>query len=238
MQQPLPHFFRPLFPALSFVNRRWLSTSLSVFLGLGCLTYYFASRPDAIAFVQAERTFAKWAASPQDELLFQEMTQALKRVPQLQQKYEPILIQKLIEGGKGAEALKTAHQSLELAKKEIPFHASYAETSLLIEQGLYQTSLERAVALKEEMGKQWDINRFTKEPMIGGALLYAHNLIRVACLHRELKNRPGEKAAWEELERLLHLEENSPLAQQILSSFHDKGVDLSDYILERKSALD
>jgi len=241
MEQELPHFFREKFFFLGnfpFLNRRWISATAAILAGLALLTYYFQSGPKAPAFAQAERIFAKWAASPQDEALFQEMTQALKKVPPLQQKYEAILAQKLIERGKGAEALRIAHHALELAREEAPFHAAFAETSLLIEQGEYQTSLERAVALKEQMVRECNVARFANDPMIGGSLLYAHNLLRVACLQQELKNRPGEKAAWEELEGFLNLKEDSPLSQYVLSSFHEKGIDLSHYIAERKSALE
>ncbi len=241
MNQELPHFFREKFPLLGdlpFFNRRALTATTAFLAGLAVLAYSLQSGPKAPAFAHAERMFAKWAASPQDEALFQEMTQALKKVPALQQKYEAILAQKLLEGGKGAEALRLAYHSLELAKEETPFHAAYAATSLLIEQGEYQTSLQQAVALKEQMARECDVARFAKDPMVGGSLLYAHNLLRIACLQQELGNRPGEKAAWEELEAFLNLKEDSPLSQYVLSGFHENGIDLSHYIAERKSALD
>ena len=72
---------------------------------------------------------------------------------------------------------------------------------------------------------------------MGGALLYAHNLLRVACLQQALGNAFGEEAAWEEFSAFLRLEKGSPLSDLILNSFREKGVDLSHYILERKSIL-
>jgi len=69
----------------------------------------------------------------------------------------------------------------------------------------------------------------------GGSLLYVHNLLRIACLQQELKNRPGERAAWEELENFLQTD--TQIAHTLLGSFSEKEVNLSQYITERKKTL-
>ena len=50
-------------------------------------------------------------------------------------------------------------------------------------------------------------------------------------LQQKLANRPGEKAAWEELERFLSG------SMDAVSCFKEKGVDLTHYIAERKKQL-
>jgi len=240
MEQDIPPFFKEKFlmlAGLSSDSRRWIYSAGTFFLGVCVLVIYFQSGPKAIAFARAQSLFAKWEASPQDPELFQEMSRALRKLPALQEKYQALIAQKLIEGGRGADAIKMAYGSLELAKNEVPWHASFAETSLLIEQGEYQKALERAVALKEQMGRESDISLFSGDRLVGGSVLYGYNLLRIACLQQELKNEPGERAGWEELDTFLKRKEGSPVFNILLSLFHEKGVDLSQYIAERKAAL-
>ncbi len=201
----------------------------SVIAGIVILVAYFQSGPNAMKYAEAEGVFAKWFASPQDETLYKSMKEAIQSVPALQKKYEAAIAQKLIHTDKLDEALVMANRSLTRVKKETPFHTTYAMTSLIIEQGNFQEALEKAVTLKEQMG-----DSYLKEQK-GGSLLYAHNLLRIACLQQELNNRPGEKAALEELEALLQTE--SPAAQIFLGNFSEKEINLTQYIAERKKAL-
>jgi hypothetical protein len=94
-----------------------------------------------------------------------------------------------------------------------------------------------SVVLKEKMAKDGGVEKFSGEQLVGGAVLYAHNLLRIACLQQALKNKPGEMAAWEELESFLHLNEKSPVGHLILKNFQEKGLNLSNYIAERKKDL-
>ena len=237
MEQDLPAFFQGKFSIFDkFVDKRWISASAATLAGIAVLIFYFQSGPKAPDFAQAEALVAKWTALPEDAL-FQEMSRALRKVPALQQKYEPVIAQKLMEGGRGAEALQIAYRSLNLARGEIPYHSHFAETSLLIEQGEYQMALERAASLKERMGREFNVESFSGDRLVGGSLLFAHNLLRIACLQQELKNRPGEMAAWEELEGFLGKNQEGPTSHLLVSSFQEKGLDLTHYIAERKTLL-
>lgn len=202
---------------------------ISVIAGAAILIAYFQSGPNALKYAEAEGVFAEWFASPEDDALYKSMQEAIRNVPALQKKYEAAIAQKLINTDKLNEALVMANRSLFRVKEEAPFHATYAMTSLLIEQGGFQEALENAVALKEQMG-----DSFLTEQK-GGSLLYVHNLLRIACLQQELKNRHGERAAWEELEAIL-LTKSRPV-QMLQGSFSEKQVNLSQYIAERKKAL-
>lgn len=191
--------------------------STAVIAGVALLIGYFQSGPDARSYAEAETAFAKWEAALGDETLYGEMRKAVRKVPALGKKYEAVIAQKLLNSEKIDEALELAERSISRVEGEAPFHSQYARTSLLIEQGNYQEALENAVALKEMLAER-------------ESLLYAHNLLRIACLQQELKNRPGEKVAWEELETFLK-------GKSFLSNFTDKNVDLAQYIAERKKAL-
>lgn len=216
---------------LNFSERkRQIAFSItSVIAGGAILIGYSQMGPNAMNYAQAEEVFAKWATSPQDAVLYASMKEAMRNVPELQKKYEATIVQTLLNTDKLQDALSMAHSSLARVKDEVPFHAVYAQASLLIEQGNFQEALEKAVSLKEQMGPS-----FLKENK-AGALLYMHNLLRIACLHQELKNRPGERAAWEELESILQLE--SKPAQSLLGNFTEREVNLIQYIAERKKAL-
>lgn len=214
---------------LSERKKQIAMSAVSVIAGLAILIVYFQSGPNALKYAEAEEIFAKWVAAPDNDGLYQSMQSAIRNVPALQKKYEAVIAQKLINTDKLSEALVIANRSLMRVKEEVPFHATYAMTSLLIEQGNYQEALEKAVALKEKMGSSF----ITEQK--GGSLLYIHNLLRIACLQQQLKNRPGEKAAWEELEHLLSTK--SRPAQMLQGSFSEKQINLSQYIAERKKTL-
>jgi hypothetical protein len=214
---------------LSERKKQIIIGSSSVMAGVALLIGYFTTGPDALSYAKAEDAFAKWRDSPTDDGLYRGMMQAMSQVPALGEKYEAEIAQKLIDTNKLEDALVMANRSLSRVKDEAPFHTSFAENTFLIEQGSFQKALEMAVALKESMGRSY-LDQYK-----GGSLLYAHNLLRIAFLQQELKNRPGEKAAWEELEELL--DAKTPLAELVLASFSEKKINLSQYITERKKAL-
>ena len=54
-------------------------------------------------------------------------------------------------------------------------------------------------------------------------------------VQQELHNFPGEKAAWEELENFL--EKRVSIKRIVFENFRDSGLDLGDYILNRKILL-
>lgn len=203
--------------------------SVSVIAGVALLIAYFQSGPNALSYAKAEAAFSQWQDSPLEDELYLTMKSTIQDVPALEKKYEAVIAQKLMSTEKINEALLMANRSIERVKHDVPFHTAYGQTSLLIEQGSFQQALENAVALKEKMsGSDMSGSR-------PGSLLYAHNLLRIACLQQELNNRPGEKAAWEELEAFLQA--NSSVSELLMSSFSVKQVTLSQYIDSRKKAL-
>lgn len=216
-------------------KKKYLSSLSAFILGSAILIVYGQSGPSQETYLEAESAFEKWVASPKDEILFKNMQAALDKVPQLESKYNPIIAQTLLDraerSSEAERAISFALKSLGPIQQEAPFHAAYAANSLYIEKGAYQEALQRAVLLKEEMTKGCDLQKFKEEPRTGGSLLYAYNLVRIAFLQQKLANRPGEKAAW------LELEDFVPNSHALFANFREKGVDLTDYIAERKKQL-
>lgn len=210
-------------------KKRIVIGSASVVAGVAILIGYFNSGPKALQYAEAESAFAQWKKSPLDEKLYSSMKQALSSVPSIGKKYEATIAQKLLNTDRVEEALVMANRSIGRVKEEAPFHVTFAESSLLIEQGNFQQALENAVALKEEMGSSFSCADK------GGSLLYVHNLLRIACLQQALKNGPGEMVAWEELEKFLQA--NKRLSKVLLGNFSSKEVDLTQYIQMRKKEL-
>lgn len=193
-----------------------------VTFAVACITYA-ASGPTPASYMAAEEAYSAWLAEPKDTTRYKAMEKAFKKVPALKKKYESAIAQKLLVIGRTEEALKMARGVLARAKGHAPLHATFAEGSLLIEQGKYQQALEQAVALKEQMQDH--------KPFI----LYAEVLIRIANLHQQMNNHPGEKVAWEELQA--HLKTDPAGADSILGSFSEKQIDLTHYVLERQKIL-
>ena len=214
--------------------RRWLNAGAAFFAGVCLLVVYFQMAPDSGEYTKTEALVLQWEASGEDQD-YLEMRKALKKVPVLEKKYGSMIAQKLFQKNNLSEALHLAENALVEMRQEAPFHAVFAETSLLIEQGFFQEALERSVGLKERIVLECDVEEMVGLQPAGGSLLLAHNLIRIACLQKELKNRPGEKAAWEELE--LFLEGKKSLASLIFHNFKEKELSLNDYIAERKKQL-
>jgi hypothetical protein len=203
--------------------------------GIAVLILSGQSGPSLESYLQAETAFEKWVSSPEDAELFYNMRSALSKVPQMEPKYDGAIAQILLEHskdqGQAEQAIALALKPLSRLYGDVPFHAAYAENSLNIERGLYQEALQKAVALKEQIEKNCDLNRFKQNPLAGGSLLYGYNLVRIACLQQRLLNRPGERAAWEEVEAFL------PKAPLLAENFKEKNLDLTHYISERKKHL-
>ncbi len=232
--QELSSFFKERIAVLFLLHRRKIASSIACFLGLVTLIVFFQGGPSSENYLVAEKAFSEWDSAGNDET-YLVMKKALKKVPDLEKKYGPSIAQKLFQKHHLDEALKFAQVPLKNLEKEAPFHADFGETTLLIERGLYQDALQRSVSLKEQMAQRVDLDQKIGSQWKGGAFLFVHNLLRIACLQKELHNGPGEKAAWEELEALLDSKQG--LSEAVFGFFKEKGLDLSQYIQERKKHL-
>jgi hypothetical protein len=201
--------------------------------GVVVLICAMGTKPKIEDFTAATSAVIHWESAG-DRKAFAEMQKCLGKVPELAVKYRPFIAQKLFLEKELEGALSMASIALQQIQHDVPFHAAYAETSLLIERREFQQALEHAVALKEQMRRECQFSSKTGDVAIG-SVLFAHNLLRIACLQQELHNPPGEKVAWEELETFL--KDNEAVSNLILSNFRDKELDLHHYIAERKKTL-
>ena len=222
---------------LSFVDRMIQTAILyqkecliggACFLAVGALTIgIFSKGSSYLDFKKTEEAFLKWEAAPGDLKLFDELSTALKKTGSLGQRYQGAIAQKLIEANQFEKALPYAARSIAFLEKEFPLYASFSETTVLIEKGAYQEALERSIRLKEQIEKE-------------DGVLYAHNLLRIAILQRELQNGPGETSAWRDFEDFLGWSggpAENELSVAMLQSYRDKEVGLIQYIAERKAIL-
>lgn len=215
-------------------NKRVFLALFFCFSGFAVLGIYFQTSPGPESYIQAENAVSRWKENG-DLASYQQMRQKLKKVPSLEKKYSGVIAQSLFQRNRLQDALELAKGSLKELEPEAPYHASYGQMTLLIEQGEFQKALEQSVGLKEKMLASCNLDKEVGGHSVGGGLLYAHNLLRIACLQQELKNIPGEKAAWEDLEKFLSA--RSSLQRLVFENFRDKGLDLSHYINMRKKQL-
>jgi hypothetical protein len=208
---------------LLFRKKEILTGSVSLLLFAAALIGYLASGPGVDSYLAAENAYTHWLAEPKDQNRYEAMEKAFKKAPALKKKYESAIAQKLLSLGRTQEGLNMAHSVLKRAKAAAPLHVAFATATLLIEQGAYQQALEQTVALKEHM------------PDHRPSVLYAELLIRIAALHQQLENRPGEKAAWDELQA--HFKADPVAADVVLGSFSEKQIDLFQYMAERQKNL-
>jgi hypothetical protein len=213
----------------------WGAGGVAVLL---CVIGYIALGPSDRDVRSAARAFAQWKDDPASDALMKRMMRAVRRVPGLELSLESEIVQTLLVAGQPEKAGLLAKAPLERLTAVSPFHAAYAKTSLLIEQREYQKALEAAVALKEKMEGQLDPALWKGSSIQGGSALFVCNLLRIACLQRQLGNGPGELAAWEEMKGLMEAEGRSSAAAQLLqTSFGSAQFTLADYISLRERSI-
>lgn len=202
------------------------------------LIVYLSSGSSGASVLAAKVAVEEWKQSPTDEKKMQTMQRALKKFPSLERAMEADIAQTLIATGMIETAEPLARHCVDRLKKISPLHADFAETSLMIEKKEYQGALEKAVALKGQMERTMDSRIWTGNRIRSGSALYACNLLRIAFLQKQLKNGPGELAAWEEVKGLIELEgESSAAAQLLQANFSQTTYSLSDFISQRERSI-
>lgn len=186
-------------------------------------------------FIKAQASFEKWySASSQDPTLFQQLSQPLKSHGELEGKFGAAIAQRLLEFKEAALANGHAMAALKRLQEGTPYHAQFASTTLLIEQGKLQQALEETKKLKDLLDK--DTALWTKKVPRAGSLLYAFTLFRMASLEREEGSSQGELLAWQELEKFS--QSKDPESYKALElAFSQGDASLKNYIAFRKATL-
>jgi hypothetical protein len=163
---------------------------------------------------QAKVAFEQWKQTPGDGLLAKEMERALEKAPGLKRALEAEIAQVFLSDGQFHNADVMATNCIERLNLESPLHAEFAQASLLIEQKEYQKALELSVSLKEHL--EGDEERSS---------LCGWNLLRLAFLQKQLHNKSGELAAWEDVKEFMQKGGNSA------GKFFEIGIGRPDFSL-------
>jgi len=223
MQQSESSFVEKILAKVLF-HRKECLLGMGMFCFLVCAWIVAASSGFSCRdHLELKKLVFRWQESPTDFALFDKLSAALKKHPKLLRQYDASIAQTLIGLASYDRVASYADSPLAYLRNEFPEHASFSETTLLIEKGLYQDALEKAMRLKEQMGKE-------------ESFLYFYNLLRIASLQKQLSNIPGEMAAWNDCKEFLGWKEGltaSSFSEEILRSYKDKNVDLKGYIESR-----
>lgn len=207
-----------------FFHRKECLIGVGVFSLLACAWIVAASSGFSYRdHLELKKMVLVWQENPTDPVLFEKLIGALKKQPKLLRRYDASIAQTLIGLASYDKASSYTEGPVAYLRSEFPEYASFSETTMLIEKGLYQEALEKAIRLKEQMGKE-------------ESFLYFHNLLRIASLQRQLSNIPGEMAAWDDCKEFLGWGEGaavSSLSEEILRSYKEKNIDLKEYIQSR-----
>ncbi|KAF3361945.1 Uncharacterized protein PHSC3_001503 [Chlamydiales bacterium STE3] len=223
----------PIFEWLEKNSRKILFIILGLILALG-LIYRYAANKNTQAerdYFQASNAITSINTSGKEESSIRELQSILKRHPELNAKYDGILAQNLLIANRVDLAHDYASQNFQRIDKEIsPLYLSYAKNSLLVSQEDQKQALSNALALKEEMLKI--VQEEGKREF--GSSLYLMNLIRIAMLQHQLKEKDAEEKSWEELLQISNLAHPLKFApaevEKVLSHLDDQGVSLMDFI--------
>ena len=183
-------------------------------------------------YISAENNFytvligAKPGSDPRaTEDALESLDKLLEKHPELHARYDGILAQTLINQGKVKESITFVKESINRStKKELPFYADFAVTTILITKQQYEKALDRAKALKNRMVA----NGF-------GDTLYAYNLIRIAMLEKQVGTPEDELTAWQELKKAESVDAKA--FEQVIQLFKEGNVTLADYIEAREKTL-
>ena len=187
--------------------------------------FYAASGSPAESTAKAQEALQKWQKTPANASLEETLHAALRKAPQVERILKADVAQTLLAAGRTTESEALASEYVTRLNEEAPLHAAFAKTSFLIEKKEYQKALEQAVSLKERLET--------------GSALSLYNLVRIACLQKQLGNGPGELAAWEELRGLLETEQGAAflLKANFRRQAGQKSFGLNEFISLRERRL-
>lgn len=159
--------------------------------------------------------FEKWQGG--DEQSFDALSRLFKNRPSLKTLFRGRITQHLIS----LKKVKLAEEYRLSTYAKTP-HERYAATSFLIAEGDFILALNQAQELENELETAKSAQQ----------LLRAFNLLRIACLEKEVGTKKGELEAWRKLDAL----EGAALPF-LQEAFRLNEVTLADYLKQRKEIL-
>jgi hypothetical protein len=217
--------------SLDWVFAHW-QTLLSVFLlilSLLGISYYFVFRQTAEnwkAYTQAPLDLANMSDPVKEAEAFKQLSTLLNEYPALRPFYEGPAAQELLNQKRLSEAEPLIQRTFERTRSLFPLsYLSYAENSVLIDQGRFKEALSSAYSLKTRL----DTSKEEASPV-----LYMFNLLRIALLEKQMQNKEKLEAAWKEMEQIRQGAGRVKLSPQmlnwILNHFDNESADLKQYL--------
>jgi hypothetical protein len=215
-------------------NGKNLGIGFFIIVALFFIGYRFTAGNMAtseIQYIQAENDFQRFLSehnsTAQTERLHK-LDILLNVHPELHQKFDGAIAQKLINEGNILAGLSFASSSLARTEKEnAPYYSNYSKTTLLIAQKKYEEALQQSIALKQEL---------FKNPQ-GVDLLNAFNLLRIATLAQALNLKTEEISAWDEWKIASADSGTNEAYQKLINYFNQTNVSLTNYIEVREKIL-
>lgn len=197
-------------------------------------------------YVATEIAYQNWVEGEEGEReAFAKLDNLLDRQSILHAKYDPLIVERLLQLGETKRAEPYANATFKRLGNETPYHTAFSKTSLLIAQKSYSAALEQAKKLKTSMEADTAFWQAQSPSVRFGSCLYAFNLLRIAMLEQEIGASQAERLAWEELEKSAGWTEavaSHPWSDHEAYALLEKNftleqVSLKDYIAHRKAVI-
>jgi len=185
---------------------------------IGVQSYGKLHKSNTQKYFSTHQAFQEWMEGGE---AFDRLEAALKQQPELASKYAAQVVEKLMADNQPEKTEGLAANIFERALKQAPEYASFSETSLAIAKGKLEDALIQATSLKKNLNET--------------SVLYGFNLIRVASLHRALKQGTSELTALQDLQ--IYLETHEQEKALMSKCFHEGEMSLEDYLIQRISLL-
>lgn len=191
-------------PAISWIveNGKNIGYGLAIAVLLMILVYrIFASQASQSErdFMQVTKSLVELNDPAKKDAALQELNRILEKHPELQASYDGVIAQELLNQGDLTAATPFIERTFKRVQGETsPAYLQFSQTSVTLAQDKLTEALTQAYALQVDMLKE-----INNQPPAFGGTLYAFNLIRIALIEKELKNKDGEQKALAELKEIV-----------------------------------
>ncbi len=230
-------------------NTKKLSLALLSMFLMTFVLYYSLEKGRNRSFnksLLAEQLFNKWSKTLNagKDAQFSQLISILHALPSLQSKYYPLIAQKLLQSHSLSSDRPIAEMALKKISKDLPYHAEFAQISLLLEKNEYSQALQSSQLLKQSMDGDHDFWTKRSQDSDYGHVLYSFNLLRIAMLSRKEGSLQGEFLAWDKIEADAgwkdanqQVDKHRHLAYVAMEQNFNRQILLRDYAKYRKNHL-
>jgi len=198
-------------------------------------------------FLSAQLAYNAWdEGEGLDTVFLTNLKTYMKKHPELGQRYEKPMLQRLIAHGESKLSLPMIEKALTKVIEKPSYYDRFGQASLLVANGHLDKALLESEQLKNDLIYDREFWETNKKPY-RGSFLFAFNLLRIAMLNQSLAKNSEEYAAWREFKCYARWENGEvALAPETLDKraflalekhFNDHGITLKDYIHYREKTI-